>query len=57
MRIPGGLTVEMSVDVDESWCDSEAVSVDRPPRRAVNPANLGDQSVLYGDVRGPRCRS
>ena len=57
MRIPGGLTVEMRVDVDESWRDGEAVSVDGPPGRAANPADLGDQSVLHGDVCGARCRS
>ena len=57
VRIPGGLAIEMRVDVHESRCDREAVGIDGPPGRPVNPSDFDDQAILHGDVGGPRRRS
>ena len=54
LRVPGRLTVVVRVHVDEAGGDEQPVGVDRPARRAVDPAHLGDAAVGDRDVAGER---
>ena len=53
-RVPGDLTVEVRVDVDEPRRDDRALGVDHPMRRpGQSRADLGDDPVGHRDVRAP----
>jgi len=50
-RIPGGLTVEVSVDVDETGGDDETVGIDLSSSLAGDRwCDVGDRRARDGDV-------
>ena len=51
-RVPGDLTVEVRVHVDEAGRDERAVGVDLLARLALDRADLGDDAVGDRDVGG-----
>ena len=56
-RIPGDLTVEVGVDVDEAGCDQETVGVDFLTAQVVDLADGSDDTVVNRDIRLARGRA
>ena len=54
MRIPGGLTVVVRVDVDEPRRDERTVGIDAPSGRPVDLADLDDHTVAHRHVGAAR---
>jgi hypothetical protein len=57
VRIPGGLTVEVRVHVDETGRDQQAVGVELAPPGAVDASHLDDDAVGDRDVGRHRGRA
>ncbi len=52
--IPGGLTVVVSVDIDEPGGEYQPIGIDGAQRRSRHRSNFGDHSPADGDVCGSR---